>query len=88
MRSARSSILIAAVLLLAAGGGYYYYQGRPAPGAAKAAAAQSIRSGVAQQKDVDIAVTGGTGQFKNARGELHIHQINDNNSTDTLYLIP
>ena len=56
MRSARSSILIAAVLLLAAGGGYYYYQGRPAPAAAKAAPAQSIKSGVAQQKDVAIVV--------------------------------
>lgn len=56
MPSARSSILIAAVLLLAAGGGSYYYQGRPAPVAAKAAPAQSVTSGVAQQKDVAIVV--------------------------------
>jgi RND family efflux transporter MFP subunit len=56
MRSARSSILIAAVLLMAAGGGYYYYQSRPAPIAAKAAPAQSIKSGLAQQKDVAIVV--------------------------------
>ena len=55
MRSARSSFLIVAVLL-AAGGGYYYYQSRPAPVAAKAAPAQSIKSSVAQQKDVSIVV--------------------------------
>lgn len=41
---------------MAAGGGYYYYQNRPAPAAAKAAQAQSVRSGVAQQKDVAIVV--------------------------------
>lgn len=56
MRSARSSILIAAVLLMAAGGGTYYYQSRPAPVSAKAAPAQSIKSGLAQQKDVAIVV--------------------------------
>ena len=55
MRSARSSFLIVATLL-AAGGGYYYYQSRPAPVAAKAAPAQSIKSSVAQQKDVSIVV--------------------------------
>jgi RND family efflux transporter MFP subunit len=55
MRSSRSSILIAALLMTAAGG-YYYFQSRPAPVAAKAAPAQSIRSGVAQQKDVAIVV--------------------------------
>ncbi len=55
MRSARSSFLILTVLL-AAGGGYYYYQSRPAPAAAKAAPAQSIKSSVAQQKDVAIVV--------------------------------
>jgi RND family efflux transporter MFP subunit len=55
MRSARSSFLILAALL-AAGGGYYYYQSRPAPVAAKAAPAQSIKSSVAQQKDVAIVV--------------------------------
>jgi RND family efflux transporter MFP subunit len=55
MRSARSSFLIVAALL-AAGGGYYYYQSRPAPVAAKAAPAQSIKSSVAQQKDVSIVV--------------------------------
>lgn len=55
MRSARSSFLIVATLL-AAGGGYYYYQSRPAPVAAKAAPAQSIKSSVAQQKDVAIVV--------------------------------
>jgi hypothetical protein len=41
-----------------------------------------------ESSDVDLAVTGGTGDFQNARGEVHIHQINDNNSIDTLYLIP
>lgn len=56
MRSARSSILIAAVLLMAAGAGYTYYQSRPAPVAANAAPAQSIKSGVARQKDVAIVV--------------------------------
>jgi RND family efflux transporter MFP subunit len=56
MRSARSTILIAALLVMAAGGGAYYYQTRPAPAAAKAAPAQSIKSGVAQQKDVAIIV--------------------------------
>jgi hypothetical protein len=56
MRSARSTILIAALLVIAAGGGAYYYQTRPAPAAAKAAPAQSIKSGVAQQKDVAIIV--------------------------------
>ena len=55
MRSARSSFLIVATLL-AAGGGYYYYQSRPAPVAAKAAPAQSIKSSLAQQKDVAIVV--------------------------------
>ena len=55
MRSARSSFLIVATLL-AAGGGYYYYQSRPAPVAAKAAPAQSIKSSLAQQKDVSIVV--------------------------------
>jgi RND family efflux transporter MFP subunit len=55
MPSARSSILIAAVVLMAAGGAYYY-QSRPAPAAAKAAPAQSIRSSVAQQKDVAVVV--------------------------------
>jgi RND family efflux transporter MFP subunit len=55
MRSARSSFLIVATLL-AAGGGYYYYQSRPAPVADKAAPAQSIKSSVAQQKDVSIVV--------------------------------
>lgn len=43
-------------MLLAAGGVYYYYQSRPAPVAAKAAPAQSIKSSVAQQKDVSIVV--------------------------------
>jgi RND family efflux transporter MFP subunit len=56
MRSVRPSILIAAVLLMAAGGGAYYYQSRPAPVAAKAAPAQSVKSGLAQQKDVAIVV--------------------------------
>jgi len=55
MPSARSSILIAAVVLMTAGGAYYY-QSRPAPVAVKAAPAQSIRSSVAQQKDVAIVV--------------------------------
>lgn len=55
MPSARSSVLIAAVLLLSAGGAYYY-KNLPAPAAAKAAPAQSIRSGVAQQKDVAVVV--------------------------------
>ncbi len=39
-------------------------------------------------KDFDIAVTGGTGQFQNARGQIHIHQVNDTDSVDTLRLIP
>lgn len=56
MRSARSSTLIIAAIVLAAGGGYYYYQHRPAPEAPKAAAAQSVKSGVAQQKDVAVVV--------------------------------
>lgn len=55
MPSARSSILIAAVLLLSASGAYYY-KNLPGPAAAKAAPAQSIRSGVAQQKDVAVVV--------------------------------
>ena len=41
-----------------------------------------------EQKDFDIAVTGGTGQFQNVRGQLHIHQVNDVDSVDTLHLIP
>ena len=56
MRSARSSFLIAAALLLAAGGGYYYYQSRPVQAPAGPAPAQSVQSGVAQQKDVAIVV--------------------------------
>lgn len=55
MRSARYSFLILAALL-AAGGGYYYYQSRPAPVVARAAPAQSIKSSVAQQKDVAIVI--------------------------------
>jgi len=39
-------------------------------------------------KDFDLAVTGGTGQFQNARGQIHIHQVNDTDSVDTLHLIP
>jgi RND family efflux transporter MFP subunit len=55
MRSARSFVLIAAVLL-ASGAAYSYYQGRPVPVAAKAAPAQSVRSGVAQQKTVPVVL--------------------------------
>jgi RND family efflux transporter MFP subunit len=55
MRSARSFILIAAVLL-ASGAAYSHYQGRRAPVAAKAAPAQSVRSGVAQQKTVPVVL--------------------------------
>jgi RND family efflux transporter MFP subunit len=55
MRSARSFVLIAAVLL-ASGAAYSYYQGRPAPVAAKTAPAQSVRSGVAQQKTVPVVL--------------------------------
>jgi len=39
-------------------------------------------------KHFDIAVTGGTGLYQNARGILHVDQINDTDSIDTLHLIP
>jgi RND family efflux transporter MFP subunit len=52
MRSVRSFLLVA--VLLASGATYSYYQGRPAPVAPKAALAQSVRSGVAQQKTVTV----------------------------------
>ena len=55
MRFVRLLSLTAAVLL-AAGAGAYYFQGRPPPAAAQAAPAQSVRSGVAEQKQVAITV--------------------------------
>ena len=36
----------------------------------------------------DIPITGGTGEFENARGTVHIEQVSDTVSTDTFSLIP
>ena len=36
----------------------------------------------------DIPITGGTGEFDNARGTVHIEQVSDTVSTDTFSLIP
>jgi len=36
----------------------------------------------------DIPITGGTGEFDNARGTVHIDQVSDTVSTDTFNLIP
>jgi hypothetical protein len=36
----------------------------------------------------DIPITGGTGEFDNARGTVHIDQVSDTVSTDTFSLIP
>ena len=36
----------------------------------------------------DIPITGGTGEFDNARGTVHIEQVSDSVSTDTFSLIP
>jgi hypothetical protein len=40
------------------------------------------------QQSFDIAITGGTGEFDNARGTVHIESVSDNVSTDTVNLIP
>jgi len=48
----------------------------------------SITGGSGDATDFDLAVAGGTGEFQNARGQIHIHQVNDTDSVDTLHLIP
>jgi len=40
------------------------------------------------QSSFDIAIAGGTGEFDNARGTVHIEQVSDTVSTDTVNLIP
>jgi hypothetical protein len=49
-------------------------------------------SGVIQATDqlaaFDLAITGGTGEFDNVRGSVHIDQVSDTESEDTLTLIP
>jgi len=40
------------------------------------------------ERHFDIGVLGGTGLYQNARGIIHIDQINDTDSMDTLRLIP
>jgi len=42
----------------------------------------------ANQSDFDLAVTGGTGTYQNARGEIHIHDTKNGDSIDTVHLIP
>jgi hypothetical protein len=41
-----------------------------------------------QLADFDLAITGGTGEFENVRGSVHINQISNTESEDTLTLIP
>jgi hypothetical protein len=36
----------------------------------------------------DVPITGGTGDFDNVRGYVHVEPIDQNNETDTLYLLP
>jgi hypothetical protein len=38
--------------------------------------------------DIDLAITGGTGDFTHARGYGHAHHISDTVSNDTLYITP
>jgi hypothetical protein len=49
-------------------------------------------SGVVQSTNqptaFDIPITGGTGEFDNVRGSVHIDQVSNNVSKDTLTLIP
>ena len=49
-------------------------------------------SGVVQGTDqpaaFDIPITGGTGEFENVRGSVHIDPVTENVSEDTLTLIP
>jgi hypothetical protein len=49
-------------------------------------------SGVAPSTDqpmaIDLAITGGTGEFDNVRGSVHIDPASDTESEDTLTLIP
>ena len=49
-------------------------------------------SGVIRATDqpaaVDLAITGGTGEFDNVRGSVHIDPVSETESEDTLTLIP
>jgi len=36
----------------------------------------------------DVPVTGGTAEFANVRGDVHIEQISDDVERDTFHLIP
>jgi hypothetical protein len=53
---------------------------------------QIFVSGVIQATDqptaFDLAITGGTGEFENVRGSVHIDPVSDTVSEDTLTLIP
>ena len=48
----------------------------------------SVGGTTGNERHFDIGVSGGTGQFQNARGIIHIDQVNDTDSVDTLRLIP
>ncbi len=49
-------------------------------------------SGVTPNNDqptaIDLAITGGTGEFENARGSVHVEPTSDTEQTTTLTLIP
>ena len=49
-------------------------------------------SGVTKNTDqpmaIDLAITGGTGEFENARGSVHVEPTSDTEQTTTLTIIP
>ena len=53
---------------------------------------QIFVSGVTQNTDqpmaADLAITGGTGEFENARGSVHVDPVSDTESETTIRLIP
>jgi len=59
------------------------------PGTARLAGGDITFSGaVPQSNDFNLAVTGGTGQFQNVRGQLHVHSLSDSRDVLTFQLIP